>query len=372
MGDPRPAGRRSSLTVRLVLWLLLSSVITLTTFAVVVYELVRAEAHESPAANLSGEELDDLNDPGEEVLLAMLLAAPLCLAVAVGGSIWLARRALSPVAAVIREASEISTKDLHRRLALPASNDELRDMVLALNGLLTRLDEGFQALGRYSADASHELRTPLAVISTELEVALRHPREREEWERVARTSLEELRYLTRLVEALLDLSRAGTQPGAPVEGCVLEDCLQRAIAPLAPVAAARDTPLLLEPLEAPVWVHGSDELLTSAIRELVSNALRFSPEGSPIRMRVTQTIRDVVDLHIDDAGPGVALEERRSIFAPFVRGRASSMTSPRSGAGLGLTLAERIVQRCGGHIEVSTSPEGGARFTVSLPSTEPT
>jgi two-component system OmpR family sensor kinase len=375
MTDAPPAVRRRSLKARLVVWMLLSTTISLSTFAVAVYGLVRAEIHESlssePASAESGGALDD---PGEEVLFAMLLAAPLCLAVAIGGSVWLGRRALSPVDAVIREASELGARDLHRRLALPKDNDELRDLVVALNGLLARLDEGFAALGRYAADASHELRTPLAVISTELEVALRRPREREEWERVARTSLDELRHLTRLVEALLELSRAGAEPSPSVASFTLEECVQRAIGPLQATASDQDVTLVAEPLERALWVRGSAELLTSAIRELVSNALRFSPRGCAVRVRTERRASGAVDVHIDDAGPGVAAEERLAIFAPFARGAASPAPTAtrRSGAGLGLAIAARSVQRCGGHIEVSTSPEGGARFTVSLPSAEPT
>ena len=245
--------------------------------------------------------------------------------------------------------------------------------MVALNGLLARLDEGFEALGRYAADASHELRTPLAVISTELEVALRRPREREEWERVARTSLDELRHLTRLVEALLDLSRAGAEPGASEARFTLEDCVQRAIGPLEATASDRDVTLVAEPFERAVWVRGNAELLTSAIRELVSNALRFSPRDSAVRVRTQRQASGFVDVHVDDAGPGVAREERLAIFAPFARGAASPapMAPRRSAAGLGLAIATRSVHRCGGRIEVGTSPEGGARFTVSLPTAEP-
>src|SRR5579863_68720 len=190
--DSQKPGRRLSLRSRLAFWMALSTTLTVIVFACAVYGFVRAETREADSGVGEGE------DAAEQVLAAMAIAGPLCLALSVAGGLVLSHRALAPIDVVVRHANAMSSEDLHKRLEVPPNNDELRDLVVALNALLKRLDDGFSALARYAAGASHELRTPLAVVTSELEVALRRPRSAPEWERTARASLDELRRLARL------------------------------------------------------------------------------------------------------------------------------------------------------------------------------
>ena len=355
--------RRRSLRVRLALWVTLSTTLTLVVFAVTAFALVVLESRERPASD-EGAELEDAR---EQVLFAMLFAAPLCLAISVGGAVWLSRRALAPIDALIRETRAIGVEDLRQRLATPERDDELRDLVGALNGLLARLDDGFQALGNYAASASHELRTPLAVITSELEVALRRPRTAQEWEVTATASLDELRRLSRLVEALLALSRQGAEPLAlgPVD---LGESIERALIACAQEAKESRVVLVAPASEPSVWVHGNAELLGIALEELVRNAVRYTPGAGTVFLRCEEREDSGVALHVDDTGPGVAPGERATTLLPFTRGsaaRAADLRAPgRRGFGLGLSTARRSVERCGGALRVGTSPEGGARFSL--------
>jgi len=359
---------RHTLRARLAYWVVLSTACTLVIFACVVYVLVRAEANESVTSR--DEEGDEAGggarDAREQVLFAMLIAGPFCLALSAAGAYVLSRRSLAPLDAVIGQASAITTGTLQRRLNVPVQNDELLDLVLALNALFDRLNDGFDALGSYAASASHELRTPLAVVSNQLEVALRHPRKVEEWESIARTSLDEMGRLSVLVEALLELARAGsTTTSRQFE---LRDELDQTCSSLEAQVRASGAQLLLPDDGEDVWLQGDSGLLMNAVRELVRNAAHHSPKGSKVRVLV-EHCRDLVAIVVEDDGPGVATEERSAIFAPFTRGRPGNDAGSDAlrGLGLGLAIAKRSVEAWGGTITVDNSPDGGARFTILVP-----
>ncbi len=301
----------------------------------------------------------------------MLLAAPLCVALSVGGALWLSRRALSPLTRVISDAEAMSAHDLKKRLQVPEHDDELRDLTLALNGLLGRLDEGFQALGSYAAAASHELRTPLAVIASELEIALRRPRSPDEWQRIAATALDEACRLAKLVEALLDLSRADAPSPEQLEPVDLSGVVDQALSALSAHAPREANRVEAVTAHAPAWVYARPVLLLSAIQELLRNGLRYSPAMSRLQIIIERVSPSLVALHVDDCGPGIAPAEQRTIFEPFVRGERGhaadrNMAEGRRGLGLGLAMVKRSIESCDGTVSIGKAPSGGARFTLQL------
>lgn len=360
-GASSPLGRRRSLRAQWAAWMLGTTLFTLASFAVIAYGLVKSEDRETISDAESRAE-----GASEQILGAMLLAAPPAVLLALVGGLWLSRRALGPIKTVVAEANAITAQSLHRRLTVPPQNDELRDLALALNSLLARLAEGFAALGRYAASASHELRTPIAVISSELEIALRRPRSQEEWEQVAGTGLDELTRLTRLIERLLLLNHIGAALGTAHQTSDVGEELERALGPF--VARMRQAGVrLVRPTNSIQQVAAPPELLETALRELISNALRYSPRDGTISIDVEQS-NEFVDIFIDDSGPGVAAERRTEIFLPFARGEpAPGNVSPHMrGFGLGLAIVKQIAEASGGGIDVALSPFGGARFALRL------
>jgi len=352
--------RRASLRARFALWTALAIVATIAAYSTVVYLFLGPEFQEFRRGEEQAEE-----QGGEEVWDAIGVAGPLALAGGVIAALLLSKRALAPIDDVIAAAGDISAHDLHTRLPVPARDDELRQLVLALNGLLARLEDGFGALARQAAEASHELRTPLAVIATELEVALRRPRGEDEWRAVATRTLDEIRRLTGLVEALLELSRAG----APAAGGADVDLLalvEQVCGALSGAADARGVALELG-ASAAITVRGHGGALEGALRNLVGNALRFTPRGGRVEVSLDAG-HDEVRIHVDDTGPGVDPAERARVFEPFQRGRAAK---DASGVGLGLAIVKKVAQAHGGEVAASTSPLGGARFTIALPVTPP-
>jgi signal transduction histidine kinase len=231
---------------------------------------------------------------------------------------------------------------------------------MALNDVLARVQRGVAAQQQFAADASHELRTPLAVISANLEVARRKPRDAPHWEHVADGTLAEVHRMTTLVEKLLQLSRAGAA-GLHQEHTDLRQ--------LAGTAAERATTLGHErgvKVELTPGRAIAAEVDPEAIGIVIDNLIRNAIDHSAADQTVTISVAPGPTIAIEDRGPGVAHELRTRIFEPFARGRATDRTSG-TGLGLGLAICKRIVDGHGGTIGVEDRSGGGARFVVRLP-----
>ena len=309
---------------------------------------------------------DTFKDEAAELILgAMAIAAPLALGAACVLAVVLSRRSARPLEDAIRAARETTAHDLRRTLPVPVHDDELRDLVIALNELFVRLDDGFGALARFAADASHELRTPLAVMATELEVALRHPRPVEEWAATGRTGLDELRRLSALVEGLLTLARAGADAPASRTKVRLVERVDAVVAQLSAKAETCGVSLVGPADEASAYVDGNPVMLETAIRNLVENAITAVPRGGHVWVSLEVSSVEVVIL-VDDDGPGLG-ENAERLFQPFQRGLSERSDGAARGVGLGLAIARRVVKSHDGRLSAGVSPQGGAQFTLALP-----
>ena len=180
--------------------------------------------------------------------------------------------------------------------------------------------------------------------------------------------------LATLIEALLELARAGSVTNLAGARFELGEQLDQTLASLAAFTQAAHAQLLPPDEGDQIWLGGDPTLLMNAVRELVRNAARHCPAGSTVRVRVERLAEGRVAIHVDDDGKGVRVADRDAIFVPFARGRGdrarTESTGAPSGIGLGLTIAKRSVEPWGGAISVRESPEGGARFTVLLPASD--
>jgi heavy metal sensor kinase len=352
----------SSLRRRVARWMFVATSLSLLIFGVAVYIVVRIEeSFERP------DPADAAAATRKQVLIPFAIAAPIGLALSTAGALWLSRRALEPVDRVITAAREITVDNLDRRIDVPERDDELRTLVIALNDLLDRIERGHRALAMFSADASHELRTPIAAICSELEVALRRPRSPEEWTQSAETSLHELRRLARVTDSLLRFAQADAAHGPRVE-VELASLVDEVTAIHG--AAARAAGVELSARSASdVHVRGDADMLSTAISNLITNAIRYTPRGGSITATVEHS-DGAAHVHVEDSGRGLAPDELDAIFTPFARG-VQSKTSDADGLGLGLAIARRIAERHGGSIAAHNRPTGGARFSLQLPLSGP-
>ncbi|HEU4729680.1 MAG TPA: HAMP domain-containing sensor histidine kinase [Kofleriaceae bacterium] len=352
-----------SLRGRVALWMFAASSLSMLIFAIAAYVVVRIEE--------SIERADPdvaIAEARRQVLTPLAVAAPIGLALSTAGAMWLSRRALSPVDRVIAAAREITGENLDRRIEVPARDDELRRLVVALNDLLDRIERSHRALAMFAADASHELRTPIAAICSELEIALRRPRSPEEWSQSARTSLAELRRLARVMDSLLRFAQADAAHTAGNEDVELASLVDDVTAMHASAARSAGVELAAR-CDIDVHVHGDADMLSTAISNLVANAIRYTPRGGSI-IATVELNDGAANIHVDDTGRGLAPNELEAIFTPFARG-AQGKTADKNGLGLGLPIARKIAERHGGELAAHNRPGGGARFSIRLPLPRP-
>ena len=302
--------------------------------------------------------------------LALLLAAlPLFIAV-VAVSRAVAGRALRPLSRMAAQAEQALARGVVRPLGRPTDPTEVAALAASFNRLLARLDEMLRSEQHFTQDAAHELRTPLTVLSGELEYALTDtalaPRRREGLERAS----DQARAMSELVEALLFLRRTDpldTEGRTDLVPVNLSDLIRELARELLDRSPGRAHDLSIA-AEDEVLVAGHATLLASALRNLLSNALKFTDPGEVVRVDVGAsggTCRVVVE----DSGRGIAVEDRERIFDPFFRG--AEARASHEGFGLGLPILRRVARAHGGEVEVSASPLGGARFELRLPGWAP-
>jgi two-component system, OmpR family, sensor kinase len=286
---------------------------------------------------------------------------------ALAGGLWLAGRAMRPIAGLTQTARRIAeTSDPDMRVPQPQSDDEIAELARTLDEMLYALAasraETEAALARqrqFVADASHELRTPLTSILANLEL-LADVLDGERGE-AARSALRSSQRMRRLVADLLLLARADTQRELPHEPTDLGQVVVEAAAELGPVADGHELDVSAER----AVVAGSPDELHRLALNLMENAIKHTPPGTHVRAAVQHDNGHVV-LTVADDGPGIPDELRDRIFERFARGDGD-----RGGSfGLGLSIVRAVAESH--HGTVTLDPEaGGARFVVTLPSRNP-
>jgi heavy metal sensor kinase len=289
---------------------------------------------------------------------------PIGLLVSVVGGYYSASRALAPVDRLAAAAKRISATNLDERLALENSNDELGRLAATLNSMLDRIERAFDANAQFTADAAHELRSPVASIHTEIEVALVTARSAEDLERALRTVLEETKRMARVIDSLLLLAREDAC--APIRGEPLgmASLVVSVIEQSMPEARSAGVRLLVESMPD-LSVLGDRELLSLAIGNLVSNAVKFTARGGRVLIRGERIGGEAI-VEVRDTGIGINEGDLPHLFDRFFRvDRARSRSS--GGSGLGLSIVRSIVERHGGSIEVLSTFGVGSTFRLRLP-----
>jgi heavy metal sensor kinase len=297
------------------------------------------------------------------------MLVPLLLAVAAGVGYWLSRRALAPVDRLTNAARSISGQSLSSRLEQLHTGDELQRLADTLNQMLERIELSFRRITEFTADASHELRTPVSLIRTEAELALRRSRNAEEYRAALEHILSEAERTTRLLEQLLALARtdAGRET-LEIRQTELKGVLDQAAASWAGVARSRGLTFTTQVAEPAVWVRGDESALRRVIDILLDNAVKYSRSGGNVCLSLRSDAGRAI-IGVEDDGIGIPAEEQSKIFERFYR-VDKARSGQTGGAGLGLAIAQWIVQQHGGAIQVSSTDGRGCRFEVSLPLSE--
>ena len=329
-----------------------------------------------------------------EMALIIVLVGTLVVLVGMGAGGYVTHRALEPLRDVEATASQIAGGDLSQRVPVTDTSLEVHDLALSLNEMLVRIEQAFAAqsaseekatasearMRRFVGDASHELRTPLAAIRGFGELyrmgALRTD---EDTASAMRRIEDEARRMGSLVENLLRLARLDERPDLDLEPLDLTDALfdaaqdLRALDPdrQVMVVSLQGTPLSVQP-HVPFGVLGDEASLRQVILNLVGNANRHTPKGSPVEFAVGRLEDGRVRIEVRDHGEGIDDDQREKVFERFYRTDSSRVRSASQGggAGLGLSIAATIVQQHRGAIGVQPTPGGGATFWIELQGTD--
>ena len=355
----------ASIRLRLTGWYALVLSLMLVAYAGATFLAVRHEFQEQFDEQPHVAQSDErLQQQLQEVLTVLVLGFPLVVILAGIGGYILAGRALAPIDRLATEAQRITAERLHERLSVSNPHDEIGRLAAVINDAFARLESSFDQLRRFTADASHELRTPLAVIRGIGEVGLGETRTPAEYKETIGGMLEEVDRLTSLVETLLRLSYgdAGTVRLSR-EAVELGRLCRDVVSSMGILAEERGQRLTVD--GDGVVVEVDRLILREAITNVVDNAIKYSPKGATIDIRVAGEGPQAV-LTVADSGPGIAPEHRERIFDRFFR-TDEARSRDLGGAGLGLAIARWAVEVNGGQISVLGGPAGGSIFRIALP-----
>jgi heavy metal sensor kinase len=302
----------------------------------------------------------------DQFRLTLKLASPLLIVLASLGGYWLSRRALEPVDEIIQTARGIGGQNLSSRLPVPLPRDELRRLTETLNEMLGRIESNMRRVTQFTADASHELRTPLALLRTTAEVALRRPRREEDYREVLESIVAASGEMTLLLENLLQMARADAGAEAlKFRRVDLIRSLRKVKEQAAILAVTKEIRVAADFEEEPVWIDADAAAIERVFLIFIDNAVKYTHPGGSISLRY-QKSQDTALVEVCDTGIGVSDKDLPHIFERFYR--ADPVRSrEQGGVGLGLSIANWIVEKHGGAIRVESVPGRGSVFQVHLP-----
>ena len=298
-------------------------------------------------------------------LIALLLPIPAILVVAGFGGYALASRYMRPIQQMARTAEQITSERLHERLPVNPDDGELADLARVFNTVLSRVEESFDRLQRFTSDASHELRTPLAIMRSVGEVSLQRNGTSGTYRDAIGSMLEETNKLTRLVDTLLTFARSDASK-------LHMNYSTFAVADVASECAAvfqvliEDGSLRLELTAVGDTVVRADRMLIrQAVANILHNAIKYTPPRGSVVIRTVGAL-DTVEINVDDGGPGIPEDHLEKVFERFYRVEEHRSRNS-GGVGLGLSIARWVAQAHSGSIGAENLRHGGCRFTIRLP-----
>jgi signal transduction histidine kinase len=292
----------------------------------------------------------------ERVVIPLILLLPIMVAAVA----WIVNRGLLPLRYV---TAEVQRRDVRSLRPLGSENlpREIEPLVSELNRLLARLQKAFDDQRAFIGDAAHELRSPLTVLRLQLQLLDRAPDESARSEARGRLGASVERAI-HLVEQLLTLARSDPQATAgDFESIDLSAAAAQGITDTHDLAIARNIDLSLDAMPS-ILVRGDGEALRTLVRNLVDNAVRYTPPGGSVQVRCRIAAEGAL-LEVTDSGPGIAAADRERVFDRFYRRAAAQ----ESGTGLGLAIVKAIAERHNARILLDEAPGGGLRVAVSFP-----
>lgn len=313
--------------------------------------------------------VSDKDLPGQHeldiLIKAVLMGWLVSLLLSYLAGLYFSGNAMQPVNHVVKEVNRITHDNLGYRLRLnkePGKHDEIDELVITFNALLSRIESAFIAQKRFVQHASHELKTPLTAIMAETELALAKSRHPQEYERTLQVIAQETERLERITQGLLALARMEEGAFKPeldeVNICTLLEQTLTTFRLHHP-----DREVIRQGQTTEVTILGNAQLLQIAILNILDNAVKYS--SGKIIVRIGSNAHELT-VAVEDSGIGIPAAELSRIRSPLFRG---SNAGAVQGAGLGLSLADRIVKVHEGQLDIASEEGKGTTCTITLPLT---
>ena len=274
----------------------------------------------------------------------------LFLFVLIGVCLWIVDRGLRPLRQMSEIARSIGPANAHIRFSTDNVPREILPCILSLNAVLERLEHGLERQKEFNANAAHQLRTPLAILSANVQLL-------DDPVAIGRLKID-VDHMTRIVSQLLLTAQLDNSTIDFAEIVDLDELVADVAANLGPLAINADKSIRLERSDTTLFVRTSSFALKAALQNLIENAIKHTPGKTSVLVRVT----GLPAVDVIDSGPGISEELRPKVFERFWRGDKSA-----DGAGLGLSIVQKIMTAMHGTVTVADAPGGGAQFTIRLP-----
>jgi signal transduction histidine kinase len=312
-----------------------------------------------------GRRLGDVDLLLRVVLIASLSLIPVVVLLTSYGGLFVAKRALTPIAGIAATLESIQATDLSRRVGAGPADAEISRLAASVNQLLDRLQRAFASLREFSADVSHQMQTPLTIMKSGVDVTLSARRTPEEYEQTLRELTDEIDALAATVRDVREFSLTDVESSGPARGRVdLTAVFMEAVDLIGVLAEERGITCATS-ADSQVEVWGNSIRLRQLLLNLGENAIQYTPAGGQARFELSRASRQAV-ITIADTGPGIAPAALPHVFERRYRGEPAR-AGAGAGTGLGLALAKRTVEAHGGDITIDSPHSGGTTVTVRLP-----
>lgn len=308
---------------------------------------------------------EEIQQTLRELFSAYTIAFPVAIFVSMFGGWLLARFSLKPVDRIINAAHEITAHNLNQRLPMPSSNDEIARLTSTLNEMIERLQDSFEQIRQFTSDVSHELRTPLAILMGEMELALRSPKQNIQYKETIMSALEEVTRLSKVVQSLLEISRAETgQVKINFEPLNLSATIKD-IAEDMQILAEEKGIKLDSIIEDHIVIMADYVRIHQTLINVIDNSIKYNRPNGSVLVRM-QTDGDFAVIRISDTGVGIPDDSLEHIFDRFFR-VDKARSRDVDGTGLGLAIVKWIVESHHGLIDVESQLGKGTMFTIRFP-----
>ena len=314
-----------------------------------------------------GTSLEAVKETLRNLRIFLLTAVPSVLVFATLFARFLARRALKPISKIIKTARDIGQgQELSQRIPVFKVQDELGQLALTFNEMMDRLENSFAQMRQFSSDASHELRTPLTVLQGQNELVLSKLRDPKEYQEVIISNLEEIKYMSKVLEDLFVLSRSDeNQILLNYKRMDLRDLVEEVCRHAEILAEEKDISIVIAFLEQ-VKINGDEVRLRQMVWNILHNGIKYTQPGGELKVSLLEESGFAL-LSIQDTGIGIPEKDLPFIFDRFYR-VDKARSKDEGGSGLGLSICKHIAEAHKGKIEVESKPGLGTRFKIHIPS----